>query len=130
MAGDGAEVGFRVGHPGRQRNPDQVGDAEVRQPLHVVQDHPVVDAGPATMRLRVHELEVEQHQIAAPRHAQEVRCGGEPGGAEDDVQTFQPLYHRFQKLRLHERFATREAYPAIGEQRRLAVQEAASSSAG
>ena len=75
------------------------------------------------MRLRVHELEVEQHQVAAPDHAEEILRRGEPGGAQDHVQAFQPLQHRLQEGRLHERFAAGEAHPAVGQQRRLPVQE-------
>ena len=87
------------------------------------EDHPIVDAGPALVRFRVHELEVEQHQVAAADPAQKLVGRGEPGRSQRHVQAFQPLQHRLQKHRLHERFAAGKGHAAIDEQRRLAVEE-------
>ncbi len=80
-------------------------------------------AGPAPVRLRIHELEVEQHQIAAADDPQEIFRGGEACRAQDHVQAFQPLQHPLKEGRLHERLPAGEAQSAVDQQRRLAVQE-------
>ena len=75
------------------------------------------------MRFRIHELEVEQHQIAALDDAEEIFRRGEPGRTQRHVQAFQPLQHRLQEGRLPKRFAARKAHAAIDQQRRLPVQD-------
>lgn len=123
MTGDGAQIGVRVRHAGRKRHADHVGHAQFREPLEIVEDHAIVAADPTPVRFGIHQLDVEQNQVAAADDAQKVFSGGEPGGAHDLVQALQPLQHRLEKRRLHQRFAAREADPAVGQQRRLTVQQ-------